>query len=125
MLQRKFDLTVPRYVLFAHSVTLDARPEKLLIDLGVIKSRHWTAVQSEGASRDNQIRALQRAVPFCRDLCQFRIVCKQVSKARILRSKPVGTCVIWWRRKASGDYRAGVRRRDAEETATSLGFCGD
>jgi len=70
MLQRKFDLIVPgMYSSHIPSRSTPA-PKNSSSTLALSNPDIWTAIQSDGASRDNQIRALQRAVPFCSDFCQ-------------------------------------------------------
>src|ERR1051326_9040299 len=87
MLHRKFDLIVPGTYSSHISSRSTPAPKNLLVNFCVIESRHRPAIQPKRTGSDDQVCALQRDVPLCCHLAQFRVVRKQVSKSGILRSE--------------------------------------
>ena len=72
----------------AEEVRLDLRAgEELLVDAGIVEARHGTAIQPQRARRQDEIGALQCAVPEGRRLGELGIL-EPVLGAGIVREQP-------------------------------------
>src|SRR5271165_572407 len=58
--------------LLVAAVLLASRPEELMVHLGVVKTRHWTTIESQRPGCNDQIGALQAGVALGSCLGQFR-----------------------------------------------------
>src|SRR5579864_7403695 len=61
--------------------------EELLVDAGVVETRHRPAIDAKRARRDDEIGALQRAIPKRGGLTQFRVL-EPILRTGIVREEP-------------------------------------